>query len=211
MPDVVPLKKRRGRPPKSGREATETRAALLRTAMEIGTEKGFSGVGLDEMLKAVGVPKGSFYHWFDSKEAFGLAVIDTYGRYFAGKLDRHFGNVELTPRQRLQAFFDDARRGMARHDFTRGCLVGNLGQEIALLPGSFRQALIDTFLDWEARTEACLRTGVEAGEFRADLDCARQAKTFWIGWEGAVLRAKLERQAAPLDAFATTFLQQIEA
>lgn len=205
-----PVARRRGRPPKRPDETLETRELLIRAGLEALTEKGFSATGIDEVLKRVGVPKGSFYHYFDSKEAFGAELIDRYASYFAYKLDRHFNDQSRKPLDRLSAFVEDARGGMARHDFRRGCLIGNLGQEMAALPESFRARLNAVFCDWERRLACCLETAKEAGEIPAVVDCAQQATFFWIGWEGAVLRAKLERSAKPLEIFARGFLAGLQ-
>ena len=94
-----------------------------------------------------------------------------------------------------------------RHGFARGCLVGNLGQEMGTLPESFRAQLEGVLLDWQARTAACLRAAQQAGEIAPQHDCAVLAQFFWIGWEGAVLRAKLQRCAAPLQVYADGFFQ----
>lgn len=170
------------------------------------TEKGFATAGLDEILGRVGVPKGSFYHYFASKEAFGLALIERYAHFFARKLDRHLLCAELTPLARVQAFVDDAQAGMARYDYRRGCLIGNLGQEMGALPESFRAQLQAVFADWQARLAACLRLAQQAGEMSATADAEQLAAFFWIGWEGAVLRAKLAQSAEPLTVFARFFL-----
>lgn len=198
--------RRRGRPPKQRDDLVDTRELLLRAGLETLTEKGFSAVGIDEILKRVSVPKGSFYHYFTSKEAFGLALIDRYGAFFAHKLDRHFLNQKLSPLKRLDAFIDDAKEGMARFDYTRGCLIGNLGQEMGSLPESFRATLKATFEDWQTRFASCLIEAQAAGELSSKADVQQLASFFWIGWEGAVLRAKLERSSEPLDVFAQYFL-----
>ncbi|MDD0813351.1 TetR family transcriptional regulator C-terminal domain-containing protein [Curvibacter sp. HBC28] len=202
-PDQPP--RPRGRPPKVREDQLDVREALLRHGLEVLTEKGFVAAGLDELLSRARVPKGSFYHYFDSKEAYGLALIDHYADYFARKLERHFSQPDRPPLQRLQAFVEDAQNGMAQYDFRRGCLIGNLGQEMNALPDAFRARLLATFEDWQARLAANLRAAQQAGELAALADVAALAAFFWIGWEGAVLRAKLERSAAPLSLFATQF------
>ncbi|MDK8874245.1 TetR/AcrR family transcriptional regulator [Paracoccus sp. SSJ] len=179
---------------------------LIRTGVAILTEKGFSAVSIDDILSSAGVPKGSFYHYFPSKEAFGMALIDAYAGYFARKLDRWFNDETRLPLQRLSNFFVDAKAGMARFGFRRGCLVGNLGQEMGVLLESYRHRLAAVFHDWEARTARCLRAAQVAGQIGADADCDRLARFFWIGWEGAVLRSKLEQDPGPLDEFARGFL-----
>lgn len=178
----------------------------MRCGVEIFTEKGFASTGIEEVLKRVGVPKGSFYHYFASKDEFGLAVIDAYADYFARKLDRSLLAPERAPLARIAAFVADASEGMRRFDFRRGCLVGNLGQEMGALNDAYRERLDAVLRDWESRLAACLRAAREAGEIATrDADCDRLACVFWIGWEGAVLRAKLVRDTAPLALFAETF------
>lgn len=209
--DTHPLPaRRRGRPPRQSGATADARELLLRAGLEVLTEKGFTATGLDEILRQAQVPKGSFYHYFASKEAFGLALIDGYGEFFARKLDRHLRNPALSPLQRLHAFVQDAQSGMARFAYRRGCLIGNLGQEMAALPESFRTRLIATFEDWQRRVAECLVEAQASGQLAMDVDTQRVAAFFWIGWEGAVLRAKLEQGPAPLETFAALFFAGLQ-
>ncbi|MDP4025251.1 TetR/AcrR family transcriptional regulator [Methylobacterium sp. NEAU 140] len=203
------LPRRRGRPPRIEPGYGTSREALIRAGVAALSEKGYSATGLEEVLRSAGVPKGSFYHYFPSKDAFGAELIDTYAAYFARKLDRWLLDEGAAPLQRLRNFVADARAGMARFEFRRGCVVGNLGQEMSALPEAFRERLHGVLLDWQARTERCLAEARAAGAIAPEADCAALAAVFWIGWEGAVLRAKLERSAAPLDLFTDHFLASL--
>ena len=209
MPERTQRGSKRGRSPSTQTEGGETRESLLRAGVAALTEKGFSATGIDEILRTAGVPKGSFYYYFRSKEAFGAELIQRYSEYFAQKLDRHFLNDMLSPLNRLRAFVADAESSMQRFNFRRGCLIGNLGQEMGALPESYRSQLTEVFLDWQSRTSQCLEAAREAGEIPASADPARLAAVFWIGWEGAVLRAKLERQSGPIRLFAQSFLDSL--
>lgn len=209
MDRLLATPRRRGRPAKAAGDYRETRETLCRAGVAALTEKGFSATGIDEVLKSVGVPKGSFYHFFASKEAFGAELIKLYAQYFVRKLDRFLLDESLAPLARVEAFCEDAERGMARYQFSRGCLVGNLGQEMGVLPESFRAQLTDVLVDWQAHFERCLELAKDAGEIPASTDCAHWAAFFWIGWEGAVLRAKLERRAEPLRLFARVFMNSL--
>lgn len=200
---------RRGRPPKVAREHGETHELLLHCGMEILTEQGFAATGIEAVLKRVQVPKGSFYHYFESKEAFGQAVLQRYADYFARKLERNFADKTASPLQRLGNFVEEAKAGMARYQFRRGCLVGNLGQEVLVLPDSFREQLELTLQDWEQRLATCLEEAVELGEVADGQDCKALAAYFWVGWEGAVLRARLTQTVRPLDIFYRGFLNGI--
>ncbi|AKH22359.1 TetR family transcriptional regulator [Sedimenticola thiotaurini] len=188
----------------------ETRAALLRTGVEILTEKGFAATGIEQILRRVGVPKGSFYYYFDSKEAFGLELIDSYAHYFARKLDRWLLDESVPALARIANFVADARAGMERHGFRRGCVIGNLGQEMGALPEVYRTRLQAVFADWESRLARCLEDARNEGTIAATADCVGLARFFWIGWEGAVLRAKLELSATPLEIFADGFFASLE-
>ncbi len=182
---------------------------LLRCGMEILTEQGFAATGIDTVLKRIQVPKGSFYHYFASKEDFGQAVLQRYAEYFARKLDRWFLDEEVQPLQRLANFVEDAKAGMAKYEYRRGCLVGNLGQEVLVLPDSFRQQLESVLKDWESRLLGCLNEAVAAGDIASNEDCEALAGYFWIGWEGAVLRARLVQGPRPLELFIEGFLAGI--
>lgn len=204
--DSAPVRRGPGRPPKSNQSQEQTREALIRAGLAALTEYGFYASGLDGLLKAAGVPKGSFYHYFANKEAFGLAVLDAYDRYFARKLKRHFDNQHLSPLARLEAFVEDAKTGLARFDYRRGCLVGNLGQEIGVLPQTYALALEAAFGHWQRLLAKCLGEAVTAGELAPQADCAALAQVFWLGWEGAVMRARLIKSPAPLDSFVGFYL-----
>ncbi len=182
---------------------------LLRTGVELLTEQGFSVTGIDQILRRVCVPKGSFYNYFKSKEAFGAELIERYRVYFLRKLERHLGDTALTPLARLRAFIDDAKCGMQRFDFSRGCLAGNLGQEMGTLPEPYRAQLNAVFADWQDCLARNFEVAKTAGEIAADADCQQLAAFFWIGWEGAVMRAKLEKSVAPLKIFADGFFASV--
>jgi len=206
METQAPKARRRGRPPKHAEAGRETRELLLRAGLEALTEKGFAATGIEEVLRRVGVPKGSFYHYFESKEAFGIELIERYGAYFARKLESHFTDESLTPLERLQSFIAEAQAGMAKYEYQRGCLIGNLGQEMGALPESFRARLNRVFTDWQTRVARCLSEAQAAGEISALANCDQLAAFFWIGWEGAVLRSKLERNPEALKVFTDGFL-----
>lgn len=187
----------------------DTKRALVWCGTELLTERGFQVTGIDEVLKRVGVPKGSFYHFFANKHEFGEAVIQNYVEYYARKMSRIFDDESLSPLARLRAFVEDAKRGMLKYGYRRGCLIGNLGQELASLDDSFREQLEAVLLSWERRVTACLEQAIEAGELVSGSDTAAISRFFWIGWEGAVLRAKLTRNAEPLDQFASLFFAML--
>lgn len=195
---------------KSGARAKgDTRSALIWCGVEMCTIKGFRNTRIEEVLKTVGVPKGSFYHYFSSKDAFGEEVIQQYADYFYRKLERYLGDTSQPPLQRLQAFVRHAQQNMVRFSFQRGCLVGNLGQELGDANDAFRTQLEKVLLSWQTRTAACLSEAIEAGQIPADSDPHALAEFFWIGWEGAILRAKLAKSVQPIERFSGIFFNKL--
>lgn len=187
----------------------DTRRALVWCGTELLTERGFQVTGIDEVLKRVGVPKGSFYHFFKSKDEFGAAVIENYVEYYARKMDRIFDDHSCSPLTRLKTFVENAKHGMTKFDFKRGCLIGNLGQELASLDNQFRLQLEAVLVSWEERVTACLQDAMAAGEIGKDNDPQALSRFFWIGWEGAILRSKLTRSLAPIDQFVQLYFSKI--
>jgi len=187
----------------------DTKQALVWCGTELLTERGFQMTGIEEVLKRVGVPKGSFYHFFASKRDFGESVIRNYEQFYARKMDRIFNNPKRAPLDRLRDFVKDASAGMAKYDFRRGCLIGTLGLEMASLDDEFRQQLEAVLMSWERRVTECLEEAIELGELARDSDAASLSRFFWNGWEGAILRAKLTRSLEPLDHFANLYFSKI--
>ncbi len=203
----LPLASRpRGRPARSGLTAPQVREQLVRAGVALLTERGISATPLDDVLATTGLPKGSFYHHFGTKEAWVSETIAAYGAYFERKLKRHFDDPTLPPLQRLQAFVDGACAGMARYAFQRGCLVGNLGQEVNQLSEAQRQQLEAIFARWEELLAQCLGDAVHAGELSPTATLHPLAHAFWIGWEGAILRARLCRSTEPMTCFFAHYL-----
>lgn len=205
-----PIKRRRGRPPKNARDFTDTKSQLIRSGLELITEYGFISAGVESIVKKVQVPKGSFYHYFKSKEDFGQQVLAAYGTYFAHKLDKHLSDQSAQPLERITNFVQDAKKGIVYFDFKRGCLVGNMMQEVPQLSDDLAQQLTQILLDWQQRIADCLELAKLAGEIKQTVDCDQLAALFWSGWEGAVMRAKLFRSTQPLDEFWAFYQSQIK-
>jgi len=201
------VKPKRGRPPKGGLGYKDTREALIRCGMELLTEQGFINTGLDQILKKVNVPKGSFYHYFENKDAFGFVVLDSYSEYFIHKLEKHLVHSDLPALDRLLAFIQDATDGVERYNFKRGCLVGNLAQELGSSHDLFKEKLENAFFEWKLRIEQCLILAQIEGTVSDKADCKALADFFWIGWEGAVMHAKLHQNKHAMELFSEQFFK----
>lgn len=187
----------------------ETRQALVRAGGEIIVRRGYNNTGINAVLSAAGVPKGSFYYYFENKEAFGLAVIDDFDDRQTGRLDALLADETVPPVQRIRNYFESGIEEVAAHDCGRGCLVGNLGQELAAQNEVFRGRLNEVFQCWKRRFAGCLEQARETGEIDADADTDELAEFLLCGWEGALLRAKVAKSVAPMRAFRDLFLARV--
>lgn len=186
----------------------DTRTHIIHTGADLIGDKGFGATGINAVLTAAGVPKGSFYHYFSSKHDFGLAVIETFAEEYDAKLDRILNDTSRACVDRLRAYFDTGFETMASCEYTRGCLIGNLGQELAGQNEAFRLRLDAVFASWEKRFAQCLRDAQQAGDIADDIDPADAASFLLSGWEGAILRSKVLKSTEPMERFVRVFFRQ---
>ncbi|MCL7942464.1 TetR/AcrR family transcriptional regulator [Marinobacter sp. ATCH36] len=186
----------------------DTRTHIIHTGADLIGQKGFGATGINAVLTAAGVPKGSFYHYFSSKHEFGLAVIDTFADEYDTKLERILNDTSRSCVDRLRAYFDTGFETMTSCEYTRGCLIGNLGQELAGQNEAFRQRLDTVFASWEKRFEQCLRDAQKTGDINPDIDPTDAASFLLSGWEGAILRSKVLKSTEPMERFVRVFFMQ---
>ncbi|WP_072797576.1 TetR/AcrR family transcriptional regulator [Marinobacter antarcticus] len=186
----------------------DTRNLIIQTGADLIGTKGFGATGINGILTVAGVPKGSFYHYFSSKNDFGLAIIDTFAEEYNAKLDQILNDSSRSCVDRLRAYFDTGFDNMASCNCTRGCLIGNLGQELAGQNEIFRVRLNKVFSGWEKRFERCIAEAQSAGDISAGIDSPDAASFLLSGWEGAILRSKVVKSTEPMERFVRVFFKQ---
>ena len=177
------------------------REKLIRAGIDLMSEKGLNSTGIEEVLELAGIPRGSFYYYFKSKNAFGLEVINAYVAILSARLVDTLTDEKVSPLQRLQNYIDATEVFLNRYEFRRGCLVGNVSQDLAFLNDEIRAKVSETFNDLHLIVSRCLDDAVAAGELSADFNTAEFGKVFWVVWEGVILRARLDRSVEPLRQF----------
>jgi len=165
---------------------------------------GFSATGIQEIVDAAGVPKGSFYNYFKNKEAFGAEAIDFYFNQHLPRLQEELGNVAIPPLERLRMYFDRRRRGFARSDYCHGCMLGNLSLEMADHSPLMRQRLAGHFQVWGDLFQECIEQAQSSGAIANRLPAPVLAQFVLNSWEGAILRMRAQKSAEPLDVFMAT-------
>ncbi len=177
----------------------ETRLKLLAAGVTEFHANGFNSVGVDLIARTAGVPKGSFYNLFDSKEAFAAEVIDKYFESGQSRLNEFFGNKSLGPLDRLRGYFHELMSHYIKLGFRRGCMLGNLTLEAADHSSLMRDRLAENLRLWSATLASAIEEAQERGEIASRIPASTLADFTLNCWEGALLRMKAEKSIAPLE------------
>ncbi len=177
----------------------DTKERILDAAEAIMLEKGFNGVGINEILKSVGVPKGSFYHWFPSKEQFGAELINHYGTDSIAYKKRWLTDRETLPNalERFIAYMESAMSCFSEKDCQQVCLIVKLSAEVSSWSDTMRQTLEKFYAQALEIYQATIEEGQAQGSIRKDLDSRQAATVIHDAWLGAYIRATVNRSMQP--------------
>lgn len=167
--------------------------------------RGFNACSVEDITKAAGVPKGSFYNHFKSKEDLGAEVVD---RYTTGSGWRS-ETPGLSPLEQLRARFSAMRDDQVGYEFTRGCLIGNMGAEVADHSAVIRSQVDSSLAGWSESIADSIREAQAVDEAPAGLDADATSRFILNAWEGALLRGKVVKTSQPMDDFFTVVFDNI--
>jgi TetR/AcrR family transcriptional repressor of nem operon len=177
------------------------REKILHEGLKVVHANGYANASVRDIVRAAGVPQGSFTNHFGSKEAFGLEVIDLYFANSQEVVARTLRNDDLPPLQRLRAYIDESKNRLNRQGMRTGCLFGNFTAEASEHSELIRLRLVEIFGEVRKNIAYCLRAAVKAGELSASLDCDETAAFIVSSLQGANLLAKAERSPVPVERF----------
>ncbi|NTX27305.1 TetR/AcrR family transcriptional regulator [Burkholderia pyrrocinia] len=177
----------------------EVRQHILNIAKPIMLHKGFSAVGLNEILAAAGIPKGSFYHYFGSKEAFGEALLDAYFEGYLAHLDNLLEHRAGTGAERLMTYWGNWLHTQCADDPEGKCLAVKLGAEVADLSEAMRAVLRRGTSAIIERLAGGIEAGLADGSLSAVDDPPHTAAILYELWLGATLLEKIHRNRKPLE------------
>jgi len=172
-----------------------TRQLLIECGAQAMLEKGYHGVGLNEILSTAGVPKGSFYYYFKSKEDLGVAIIEYYAARTAESMDTILGDQSTAPYTRLRAFFEAACNKYENDACRHGCLLCKLGTELACAGDAMREALQEGIRRRVHLLATCIAAAQQAGEIVSTYSAAELAGFIYNAWSGAVVNMQIEQDA----------------
>jgi TetR/AcrR family transcriptional repressor of nem operon len=177
------------------------RDKILEHAALIIRKKGFNNTGIQEILESAGVPKGSFYFYFRSKDDLGLALIDYYAGGFGSRWRTIMMDSETRHLKRLERFFEESRIRLEQDEWKTGCPIGNLTQEMGILNEAFQAKLKKVFSGMKNVIKTCLVQAQLERDISSALDPDTTADFILNSWEGALLRMKAEGHTGPLVLF----------
>jgi TetR/AcrR family transcriptional regulator, transcriptional repressor for nem operon len=185
-----------------------TKDRLLDAGLSMILERGYNHLGIQDVLAATGVPKGSFYHHFESKEDFGLQVIDRYMTAVHAGLAECLGDQRVPPLQRIRNFFE-ATREKYREEGYLGCLLGGLGQELSGVSDVFRARIERCFKEIAGAIAKCIEEAIARGDLSKQTNAQQLADLLVDCWEGAALRTRLLKDPAPLRTMLDFYFQSM--
>ena len=184
---------------------SDVRDTILATGQRLMAGKGYSAVGLNEILTGAGVPKGSFYHYFGSKDAFGEALLNDYFEDYLADIDVTLAQPGLNMAERLLSYFQVWQQTQSFFDCQGKCLAVKMAAEVADLSEAMRLAIQRGTAGIVSRLAAAIEAGVAEGSLTVGGDASSIARSLYQLWLGASIMVKIERDVAPFaTAMATT-------
>jgi TetR/AcrR family transcriptional repressor of nem operon len=185
------------------------REKILSEGLKVVHAHGFANASVRDIVAAAGVPQGSFTNHFDSKEAFGLEILDLYYVGMCEGMDETLRNETLAPLKRLRAWIDrNAHRAQA-NGFRNGCMIGNFSAEAGSHSDAMRARLSQIITEIHTAIATCLKGAVKAGELPKNFDCAGTAEFIFTGQQGASLMSKTQGSSAPIEHFKKTLFAKV--
>jgi len=175
------------------------REEIVQAGLKCLRERGFNGVGVQDITAAAGVPKGSFYNHFESKEALGAEIVERYGA------DTHRRAIlfdeSVLPLERLRRHYERLNGIFVDAKFERGCILGNFSAELSNQSDLIRDSLRRLYQRWTKDVEVVIAEAQQQGTVSTELTAAELAAFLLDAYEGALLRARVERDADAFDRF----------
>ena len=187
----------------------DKRDLILAKGAAVMTRRGYHGTGVQEIVQAAGIPKGSFYHYFASKEDFAAEILEEYWTSIETRHGPIFYDARVKPLERIGQFFQALVLEHGEHEYSLGCLIGNLSLEMSNGSEQTRKRLADVLARWEGLLASCLREAQQRRELSETHDAEALASVIVEGWEGAVMRGKVLRDGAPLQRFVSMVLPRL--
>ena len=187
----------------------DTKQKLIKAGVQAMLEKSYHAVGIKEILDKVGVPKGSFYYYFKSKEDFGIEIINFFAEKHANDLKFLLNSRTGTPIARLKNCFESCLEYYSKNEITGGCLVAKLSHEVCNISPGMRVSLKNAFDRWQALYAKIIREGQRLGEINSEHDADQLAEFLQNAWEGAIMKMLVSKDVQAVKIFLSLMFDTI--
>ena len=177
------------------------REKILVEGFHVVLARGYCGATVRDIVRAAGVPQGSFTNHFESKDAFCLELLVRYFAMVRENIEKTLRNDSLKPLNRLRQWFDIQIDFLKEAEFRNGCLIGNFSAEVGDHSDAIHQKLVEIFEVTHQSVVYCLKAAVKSGELPTTVDSKELAHFIYASLHGAILQAKVERSSLPLKRF----------
>ncbi|SJL84316.1 HTH-type transcriptional repressor NemR [Vibrio palustris] len=178
-------------------KSLDTKQHILDVGYQIVAKKGFTGMGLSELLKAAGIPKGSFYHYFQSKEQFGETLLQRYFDDYLARVESLFKSSDGNYYQNLMRFWQYWVENNRYLCESGQCLVVKLASEVSDLSEAMRQVMVNGTHQAIQLIAACIEKGKQAGDIQVN-DSQALAEYLYEYWLGSCLMNKIRQDDVSL-------------
>ncbi|XLS27667.1 TetR/AcrR family transcriptional regulator [Flavobacteriaceae bacterium M23B6Z8] len=174
---------------------------ILNVGYEIFRKSGYHNVGINEILKESGIPKGSFYNFFNSKEDFAQQVISKYGISNQNWIESFFKESTLSPINSLKAFYTIVMDMNEQDDYKGGCLINNMSMEVGRNNDKLGSEANQHFIGWLNVLAPIIAKGQDIGEITTDYSSLELAEYLHAGFYGTLSRTKVTRSRVYMDTW----------
>lgn len=186
----------------SDKQKEERKQEIIEKGMVLIHTKGFNGCGVQEIANEVGIPKGSFYNYFKSKEDFVLDILDYYSTFPMEIIKEINTDTGLNPLQKVMTFFRKLiEMNIESKEFSKGCLIGNICQELADQSVEIQMKSESLFKTISTQLGEWLSEGKKQGILSYQGDLYELSDFLLNSMEGALIRMKSQKSPLALEAF----------
>jgi TetR/AcrR family transcriptional regulator, transcriptional repressor for nem operon len=177
------------------------RDKILESGLRVVHERGFAGASVRDIVRAAGVPQGSFSNHFASKEAFGVEILNLYFEQTLEIIQKTLHNDQLAPLERIRAYIEGVDTSLIKKNELNGCLMGNFSLESGEQSPMIQRRLVELFAEVQKEIANCVRDAVKAKELPSSTNARDFATFLHASLEGALLQSRAEQSRVAMDRY----------
>lgn len=172
-------------------------------------QKGYFGTGISQIISLAEIPKGSFYHYFDSKEAFTIEIINFYAIKIIANIQIKLENKDLSPVERIVDLYKDYSENVTNiNKSPNGGFASKISQEAGEESEKIKNASTNVYSSIRNLHAICIDEAIKMNQLSPEIDSAKLANLIIYGWEGAIMRMKGSKNIESLKIF-TEMLEKV--